>query len=380
MCPTAKLSESPVDAYAFSISEEQDPEQPHNVTLIEAVIKVKASDAECGMISASLVRRPGNMLHGGFHMVTDDTCGSSELGECAQALCSDAGGTLLPAVRSVLEDADQCDTGGLLYIEDVKLGKAHRGHDIGLHAVAHVLSQLQGRWSLAVVFPASTDHEKGRPANTTPAQRDAACVSLSRHFARLGFVQAGEHRPERLYWLLEASAYDGVIRAKQDDLVVHRDPPATVHDHDDAELARRLQELVQNRIGPCHSLLDSLGAHVTGAQFDRVRAVHIAVANELVELLPLLQSAGANINLVDEHGATPLHVAANMFHLPSVTALLTLGAGAAKQVQTLKGDTPLALATQAMARQDAFRQRYNLPAPINAGDIAARQYIPLLLA
>jgi ankyrin repeat protein len=113
---------------------------------------------------------------------------------------------------------------------------------------------------------------------------------------------------------------------------------------------------------------------VTGAQFDRVRAVHIAVANELVELLPLLQSAGANINLVDEHGATPLHVAANLFNLASVTALLTLGAGASKQFQTLKGDTPLALAKKAMTWQQA-------PATGNAGDIniAARQYIPLLL-
>jgi hypothetical protein len=82
------------------------------------------------------------------------------------------------------------------------------------------------------------------------------------------------------------------------------------------------------------------------------------------------------MNLADETGAVPLHIAADTLDLASVSALLALGAGASKQLKTHKGDTPLALAKQAVTRQNAFFRRLGMPGPVNAGDIAAQQQIP----
>ena len=90
-----------------------------------------------------------------------------------------------------------------------------------------------------------------------------------------------------------------------------------------------------------------------GASVDRARAIHFAVANckkdfmfprgdkVLKSVVELLQRLGGKINLPDDDGITPLHLAASMRNVDTVRCLLALGAGPSRSLVSARDQTPL---------------------------------------
>ena len=71
-------------------------------------------------------------------------------------------------------------------------------------------------------------------------------------------------------------------------------------------------------------------------------ALHIAAARQDTRWIRFLTQKGANPNLVDKEGVTPLEISARIGHLEGVTALLD--AGARVDPVTSTGETPLIFA------------------------------------
>ena len=112
--------------------------------------------------------------------------------------------------------SSDADKGGLVHIEAVTVVKEHRGRELGLHALRHLLNvKLKGKWTLATISPspfwyeypedeAQISHEFSmmeamRQTISDEMKRKKAEVdkrnardslAVKRYFARMGFTQA----------------------------------------------------------------------------------------------------------------------------------------------------------------------------------------------
>ena len=310
-------------------------------------------------ITAQLMtRRPGFL----------ETCEaySQELADCCLALF-DARGRLEGAPLQNQVAASARTDGALLYIEKVEVVKAHRGNDIGAMCMHALLQALVGRWTLAIIFPALEVLPPGTDFQTV-------VTKLSRYFARAGFRQCHGDAPHALnkYWWLEAGHV----------------PPGVLARAATTELTVHCRHAISRPTGLEHEIIDAMNASPTdllsvrstllaivgrGGSLDSARALHVAVANKYKELLPVLVSLGASINLADEQGYTPLHLAAIAAAISSDTdvtavsvATLLLALGANKTALSLDGETPAQHLASELGRMKKFcktitGQEYPMP-------------------
>lgn len=111
----------------------------------------------------------------------------------------------------VVAKKKKSDSGGLLYTSVVSVPDEHRGNDIGLLLVHHLMKALIGRWTLAAVFPAQVEYPGSRELF------DLIKTKLCRYFARLGFIQVSKRpRAPSNYWVLEADNFRETILSKAD--------------------------------------------------------------------------------------------------------------------------------------------------------------------
>lgn len=82
-----------------------------------------------------------------------------------------------------LEKIDDCIYGDFIIIDRLKIEKAHRGLDLGLHMIKslieHIFNQGGGR---CVLTPAPTERK-----NYTDEQRKQAVKKLEKYYAKMGF-------------------------------------------------------------------------------------------------------------------------------------------------------------------------------------------------
>jgi len=195
-------------------------------------------------------------------------------------------------------------------------------------------------------------------------------VRLSRHFMRMGFQQ-GPLLPtcvKKFFWyyFLERSAMfePGVLlsRAEADAIELEPIPRLEIEQnpHDKAldELAEQairenmnLAEL-QNRI---KALLEQGGSLARS-----LAPIHFAANKKLKEVM-LISTMGANMNIKDLLGITPLH-AAGVVACPLTVSLL-LGLGADKTIRNSNGETPSEQFNAEIQRMASFRLQFGLDNP-----------------
>ena len=134
------------------------------------------------------------------------------------------------------------DEGGLVHIDTVMIDKAHRGRELGLQALRHLLNvKLKEKWTLTIIspFPIRADEEyeeeddisreffmaqmNGYPLTAEMKKQlaeiderdDLRCAALARYFARMGFTQADFD-----FWFLAAGKPMSRPRAQCDALPV----------------------------------------------------------------------------------------------------------------------------------------------------------------
>jgi hypothetical protein len=127
--------------------------------------------------------------------------------------------------------------------------------------------------------------------------------------------------------------------------------PTIVIDVIEAKVSKENQELVEilleHQVDPNARQLPPKASH-------QETALLKAVASRRVDLIERLIKRGAAVNLADQEGWTPLHLAAQMGDL-ELLALLEKN-GASRTVRTKDGKTPLDLANSTQAR-DALKKK-----------------------
>ncbi|XP_063076668.1 ankyrin repeat domain-containing protein 61-like isoform X2 [Engraulis encrasicolus] len=115
---------------------------------------------------------------------------------------------------------------------------------------------------------------------------------------------------------------------------------------------RVTMETMQQRAEDCLRVLCERGmdlnACVGGDSDTRQTALHLAVRYGALPAVAMLASYGANVNLADTVGMTPLHMAAGVLHTDIVACLIELGGDVNRVVESSR-NTPLHLATRAAA-------------------------------
>lgn len=175
-----------------------------------------------------------------------------------------------------------------------------------------------------------------------------AHVAIKRHFARLGFRQVGRNSEQHHVFYLPACDYYYLPTLKKwktkeevQGMDIFEAPDAYEPTGVDATLHTLLQEEGAPDMDEVRQLLLTGRASLHGS-----RALFLAAANNDVPLLKdcLLSSQTKEekerkVNQSDEHGNTPLHVAAMMMHLEVIQYLLDQGAS--KTARNDKLHTPL---------------------------------------
>ena len=239
-----------------------------------------------------------------------------------------------------------------IYSLEIK-GPGHAGKcDLGLHLVHETLEFLKDDWNIAIMVPCllgvqiqqwpefhnrlnidpnAEEHTKEQTEGLKEAH-----VKIKRHFARMGFVQAGRNSEHHHAWYLTASSYYGGSASPRDgaaamsrwkskseikDLDIFVAPDAHVPDGVDAELnALVVREPVDKE--QIRQLVEAKKASI-----HQSRALFVASANNDVDLLKvLIGDLNGDINEQDENGNTPPHVAAMMLCPEAISFFLQMGA------------------------------------------------------
>eukprot|EP00977_Amphora_coffeiformis_P003809 scaffold765_cov160-Amphora_coffeaeformis.AAC.10 len=324
-------------------------------------------DEPVGYLTAFWLPRP---VTNGFHEMADSV--SDELAELAAMFCNRRGH--VTRIDTGLRGLDVTD-GGLLQIYSLEVkGPGHAGKcDLGLHLVHETLKLLKDEWNIAVMVPLllgvhiqqwptfhnrlTIDPHAHEHSKEQTEGLKAAHVKIKRHFARMGFVQAGRNSEHHHAWYLTAPAYfgkdntarDGEKAMKQwkskqevESLDIFVAPDKHQPDGVDAEL----HDLVVGGDSPNPDTVRKL-VQKRKASIHRSRALFVAAANNDSSLLKLLvEELKGNVNETDENRNTPLHVAAMMLSLLSIEYLV--GHGARKDSVHDKGHTPLQTAQESI--------------------------------
>jgi hypothetical protein len=275
-----------------------------------------------GSLEAYLLRRGGHRWN--FHEMCDII--SDEIQEMGVSLF-DHTGKLRGPINETITDAATRKKGGVLYITAVRVNESHRGRNIGLHFMKAAMDALNGKWVMAIIFPAP-EFNKG------PTPFDEVVHKLSRYFARLEYVQVCGDRPHGLnkYWVMESTKYSGTILPKEAvaDLVINRlkhEAPSGV----DKELSDAIGKYQCGSVigsSSLASLREKLDSGIArGGSVDRAHCLIFAAANGKTDILPVLVTDyGAQVNCPDSTGHTALMIAAHVQNVEAIRLLLAMGA------------------------------------------------------
>jgi len=310
-----------------------------------------------GYLTGNLLHRPSPIF---FEMADAD---SGELQGLACLFC-EADGKASRVNHPVLRD-DENKYGGFFHIAKVEVRKHHKGKDLALLLIHHTLVFLSDLWTLAVMEAgylnyhclkwkdndrlgfgsgsAETEEEKERTKQGS--------IAVMRHYARMGFFQAGQNRGTYTSWFLTKKSYfgdpqpnndhDASIKrwiskeSAQNEIDVFYPPPRRVP----SPLDEELQSAITSFSGTDVSSLEDIVRR--GASIDSSCAMHFACANmdTDVAVLEALVSLGGNVNAADDNRNTPLHVAAAMKKVAAVRYLIRCGAN--RSAVDSDGATPL---------------------------------------
>lgn len=345
---------------------------------------------EIGYLEGFLLERPNDL----FFKVSDSI--SQELQELSVMFCN-AEGRADRVHHEKLTTYPSTLLGGFLQIYKVEIHPAHQKLDLGLWLVHETLAFVQNEFTLAVMVPCPLSrHERvwgrdGLPED--PFQNEESrnrCaeneVKVRRHFARMGFHQAGRTRRLATSFFL---ARDGYFQGEQPSRAIEnwvRKPDA--HKIDvyvppskptptglDRQLALALH-LGESTSAVVRAIEDLLAR---GASIENAKAVHIAAANSALgpPILRTLSRLGADMNQEDEDGNTPLHVAAGCIEPLAIETLLELGADAS--LVNHEGHTPLqTLELQEQSTND-LTAAMNLTGSQVPEDLYAKRHKSMLL-
>jgi len=321
----------------------------------ETVKKIDATlyfqTKEVGTLRGTILPRPTNI----FYEMADAS--SSELQRLSNMFCDRNGhATRIEGTGMPLEDVHR---GGFFHIAMMRVQEDHKGRDVGLHMLHHVLVVLKDDWKLIVLEACpqlerlgfSVDPDPYADTGFTPEQKKRlkdATVTLERHYARMGFQQAGRNTDAFDVWFLTAFNYfqntalepSAHWQSKEDvqNLDVYEPPEK----HQSQGLDLELQKLIQARAPwPKITALIRKGASVHGS-----RALFILVANTIngeqqEHISPTLQALAGlgDVNEGNEDGNRLLHMAASSNHSALIRFLISVGAN--KSLTNENGHTPL---------------------------------------
>lgn len=348
-----------------------------------------APETEVGNLKGHLLRR--SRWYGDFHAMADSV--SIELQGLACMFCEGRGD--ITRVPTGLEEKGET-IGNFLHIDSVQVAKDHRGKaDLGLHLVHHALGFLHLRsddekrfsstdfgWKIAVMVPFGGEDT----------------LKVQRHFSRMGFRQAGRNLDQFHAFYLTASEYfssrpydktslgdaTGRWKTKQEGEAI--DIYVRPEQVEPTGADRVLNELVRLHVSrPCidgampfigFSIVSLVGMY--GASIHNARALHTAAAANMTNtfLLSTLIGMGGNVNLGDECGLRPLHIAAASNNIAAISFLLAFGAD--KTLTDEKGDTALDCSRLAGRDECDFFEMHDIP--LRVDDIMRRFSTSFLLA
>ena len=202
---------------------------------------------------------------------------------------------------------------------------------------------------------------------------EAVKLKISRHWARLGFQQAGRNADECDAWYMASLTYFGRDESqdaasvamqnwKTKDEIQSLDIYVTPKEYKPQGADKNLKELVEEArrrklvpvelgtlLHKIEDLVNNQNASIHGSRLLFVLAVNGKDATDIALLRTLIRLASANdINAPDENGNRPLHVAASAMNPVAITKLIE--SGASRTLQNDKGNTPLR--NLEIARQD----------------------------
>ena len=254
--------------------------------------------------------------------------------------------------------------GGFLHLDSVSVEDEHMGHDLGLRLIHETFVFLQNRWNLAVMCPLPVLDFNNTPDSDRKEKMKMATIKLTRHFARIGFEQAGRNIDEWNAWNLSSLIYFGSATSpkspveameqwKTKSQVQHLDIYLPAEKYEPTGVNKELADLVheatreaKNQLGPMlrnmQSLVENKNASIYGS-----RALWIILSvtsegpNDQAILRHLLELGRHDINRADEHGNRPLHIAAQQYTMNLDAIQMLLQFGADRNVNNEKGETPI---------------------------------------
>jgi len=339
----------------------------------EQVLEVNASimfgNESIGTLSGTMLSRPSPI----FYEMGDSISG--ELQWFTNLFCNSNGG--VTRISTNLEGRDVY-TGGLFHISKVAIEKAHKGQDLGLRLVHETLVFLRGQWNLVVLksdlltssfedcLGISRTHPISNDEDSEAVQEDkihAAKLKISRHWARLGFQQAGRNADECDAWYMTSLTYFGQHESqdaasvamrnwKTKDEIQSLDIYVAPKKHTPQGADKNLKELVEeamqrellvpadleNLLHKIEDLVNNQNASIYGSRILFVlSAENTGITSTF--LRTLIRLGAKDINAPDENGNRPLHIAASA--MKSVAITLLIESGASRTLQNDKGYTPL---------------------------------------
>ena len=324
--------------------------------------KLTLNQKQIGNMSGSIISRPTRYS---FFEVGDS---SQELNELTLMFC-DAEGRC-NRIDTGLNPTNVYQ-GGFFHIEKVEIDVEQKGHDLGLRLLSEVFTMLKDTWVIAVLKACPlNDHFLSRMNIDLDNEEDNTRIrhateeakeKIGRHWARLGFQQAGRNRNQCCKWYLTSDHYwNNVVDASNDnckwrtkeavkDLDIFKPPPTHHAQGADQELA----DLIHKRDTMDKTTLKSKIDHLIrkcGATLYGSRVLFILAANEehtadtnnndTMDLLStLIQYNPSDVQKMDENNNTPLHIAASKMNLAVMKCLVHNGAD--KNTKNEDDHTPL---------------------------------------
>lgn len=282
--------------------------------------------------------------------------------------------------------------GGFLNVKVVEIKPELNCQDLGLRFLHEVLVQLRGLWTLMAMIPCSLSESycewkanycplPGGPLDTciklTPEQSQSSELhskQVMRHFARMGFVQAGKKSDEVDAWFLTSSNYfasganpiaSWLSKQQAADIVIYESPTAV-------EITGLDKDLLDTVVA-FSAFCDDAGPMQKRVELIR-KVEDLVRRGASVNQLCSLQSTAANTkdsqmlhNHRDEFGNSALHLAAAFQQSKNIEYLCNVGAD--KSALNVDGETPLQHLQKAIQSTADFRGAFGLVSlPVKESD------------
>jgi hypothetical protein len=336
-------------------------------------------------VQAVLLQRPS----GSFFEQADAVSGELQL---LSIIFCEPNGVASRVNHPRLQGDPSVHRGGFFHIDQVEIKPSHKGHDLGLRVLHEVLVIMKDKWSLAVMLPVSLcarwcqwkensrqmwpEHDNPTPVQLADAKRND--VLIQKQFGRMGFVQAMMSSSEgSKAWFLTSTMYFSasddstqapISRWLSKEQAAQIDIYQPPQKHEPTGLDKELHDFIglirdpRSRSVSVSMLMVGAGAPPAagaletkirdiatierlvngGASIHDSRALFVAAALSLEDPYPLqtLLRLDGDVNLPDENGSRPLHVAASAMKPRNVEFLVNV-AGADTGLTDSDGITPL---------------------------------------